>query len=175
MNRVLLVYGTKTGCTREIAERIGERLRLDGATAEVFSADEAPTPEGYNAVVVGSGVRMSQWHAPVRNWVATNAEALRTIPVASYTACLTIVSEPEKVDEMRSWSKAVEDAAGLTVVDSGLFAGWFEPKQFGFLERTILKGMKSPQGDFRDFAAIDAWTDSVAPKLGLSPIGAQTV
>ena len=175
MNRVLVVYSTKTGCTREIAERIGARLRLDGGTAEVFSAGAALTPEGYDAVVVGSGIRMSQWHEPVRTWVTANAEALRVMPVASYTACLTVVSEPGKADEMRSWSKAVEDAAGITVVDSGLFAGWFEPKQFGFLERTILKGMKAPQGDFRDFAAIDAWADSVAPKLGLSPTGTHVV
>jgi len=160
MNRVLVVYGTKTGCTREIAERIGARLTADGATAAVFSAGEAPTPEGYDAAVVGSGIRMS-----------VNAEALRAMPVASYTACLTIVSEPEKGEEMRSWSKAVEDAAGITVVDSGLFAGWFEPKEFGFLERTVLKGMKAPQGDFRDFAAVDAWADQIAPKLGISPVG----
>ena len=171
MNRVLVIYGTKTGCTREIAERIGARLTADGAAAAVFSAGEAPTPEGYDAAVVGSGIRMSQWHEPVRNWVAVNAEALRAMPVASYTACLTIVSEPEKGEEMRSWSKAVEDAAGITVVDSGLFAGWFEPKEFGFLERTVLKGMKAPQGDFRDFAAVDAWADQIAPKLGISPVG----
>jgi menaquinone-dependent protoporphyrinogen oxidase len=175
MNRVLVIYGTKTGCTRDIAERIGERLRRDGATAEVFSAGEAPTPEGFDAVVVGSGIRMSQWHEPVRTWVSANAEVLREMPVASYTSCLTVVSEPEKAEEMRAWSKVVEDAAGIAVVDSGLFAGWFEPKQFGFLERTILKGMKAPQGDFRDFDAVDSWTNSVAPKLGISSVKTPTV
>ncbi|NTV76079.1 MAG: efflux RND transporter permease subunit [Holophaga sp.] len=47
----------------------------------------------------------------------------------------------------------------------GLFAGWNEPKGFSFLERTILGAMKAPKGDFRDWAAIDEWTTSVAPRL----------
>jgi len=173
MNRVLVVYGTKRGCTREIADGIGERLAADGANVEVLQAAEAPAPDGYDAVVVGSGIRMSQWHEPVRAWVDANAMALREMPVESYTACLTIVNEPERIDEIGSWSRTVEHAAGVTVVDSGIIAGWFVPRQFGLLERIVLMGMKTPQGDFRDFAAIDAWADKIAPELRISTLSSQ--
>ena len=50
-------------------------------------------------------------------------------------------------------------------VDISLFAGWNEPKHFSFVERTIMKMMKAPQGDFRDWAAIDAWSGKVAGQL----------
>ena len=50
-------------------------------------------------------------------------------------------------------------------MDIGTFAGWNEPDRFPFVERTIMKMMKAPQGDFRDFEAVDAWADSMEARL----------
>ncbi|MFU8891367.1 MAG: hypothetical protein ACNA76_06890, partial [Anaerosomatales bacterium] len=35
MNKVLVVYGTKSGCTSGVAERIGSALATSGATVDV--------------------------------------------------------------------------------------------------------------------------------------------
>jgi menaquinone-dependent protoporphyrinogen oxidase len=163
--KALVVYGTKSGCTAGIAERIGEDLAQHGATVEVVSADKAGDPAGYDAVVVGSGIRAGQWHAPVKSWVESNATALKAKPVAFFT-CGMMIREDGKQDEVRAYTDPVIAATGIHPIDIGLFAGWFESKKFGFAERSILKLMKTPEGDFRDWAAIDAWTDAVAPKLG---------
>jgi menaquinone-dependent protoporphyrinogen oxidase len=163
--KALVVYGTKSGCTAGIAERIGEDLATHGATVEVVSADKAGNPTDYDAVVVGSGVRAGQWHAAAKSWVEANAAALKSKPVAFFTCCLT-AREPDKQAEVRAYTDPVIAATGIQPIDIGLFAGWFESKEFGFAERSILKLMKTPEGDFRDWAAIDAWTDAVAPELG---------
>ena len=111
---------------------------------------------------------MGQWHEPARSWVTANADALKGLPVAFFTCNLTLASEPEKVDEVRAFTDSLIEASGVTPVDVGLFAGWFEPKKFSLVERVVLKAMKAPQGDFRDFSAVGDWTQGVAPKLGLS-------
>jgi len=167
MSKVLVVYGTGTGCTAGVAERIGATLTAAGATVEVVAVKSAPTAAGYDAVLVGSGVRAGSWHKAAKEWVATNADALKAIPVAFFTVCLTM-ADAEKAPEVRVYTDALIAETGVQPVDVGLFAGWNEPKEFPFVERTILKLMKAPTGDFRDWDAIDAWTTEVAGKLGVS-------
>lgn len=168
MSKVLVVYGSKSGCTVGVAEKIAETLAATGAAVEVVAAEKAGDARDYDAVVVGSGVRMGQWHEPVRSWVAANASALATTPTAFYTCCLTLARSPEKTDEVRAYTDTLIAETGVTPVDIGLFAGWNEPKRFSLLERMIMKAMKAPVGDFRDFSAVASWATSTASALGIS-------
>lgn len=161
MHKVLVVYGTKSGCTTGVAERIAARLSADGLVVDVIPAEDKPDPDGYDAVFVGSGVRVGQWHAPAREWVASNAGALKERPLAMFTVGLTMAAEPEKADEVRGYTAALLAETGITPIGIGLFAGCFEPKEFSFVERTVLKAMKAPQGDHRDWEMIDAWVESI--------------
>ncbi len=168
MSRVLVVYGTKTGCTAGVAEQIGATFAEAGAIVDVVPVADASSPDGYDAVVVGSGVRVAQWHAPVKEWVTANAAMLKGMPIAFFTACLTMASEPEKADEVRAYTDPIVEETGVQPVDIGLFAGMNEPKTFSLPERLILKVMKAPEGDFRDYEAVVEWTRGVAGKLGVS-------
>jgi menaquinone-dependent protoporphyrinogen oxidase len=49
--------------------------------------------------------------------------------------------------------------------DVGLFAGVMDPKKLSFLPRLVMKSLKSPQGDFRNWQAIRAWAHQVRPVL----------
>jgi menaquinone-dependent protoporphyrinogen oxidase len=167
MSRVLVVYGTGTGCTTGVAEQIGKSLTEKGVTVEVVAAKDAPAPTGYDAVFVGSGVRAGNWHGPVKEWVTAHAAALKEVPVAFFTACLTMANDPGKSDEVRAYTDELIRTTGVKPIDVGLFAGWNEPKRFSFIERTILKMMKAPEGDFRDFATIGSWADATADRIGL--------
>lgn len=164
--KALVVYGTKSGCTTGIAERIGSTLAERGMTVDVRPVEKAGDPGAYDAVIVGSGIRVGSWHAPVKEWVAANADTLKSRPVAFYTCCLTLATDPEKVDEVRAYTDALVSETGVAPIDTGLFAGWNEPKAFSLIERTVMKVMKAPQGDFRDFEAVAAWAGDVAPRLG---------
>lgn len=168
MSKVLVVYGTKTGCTAAIAEEIGRTLSELGATVDVKRAEDKPAPAGYDAVLVGSGVRAGNWHGAVKQWVTANADALKSVPVAFFTACLTMASNPEKADEVRAYTDPLIAETGVTPVGIGLFAGMNDLKAFSLPERLIMKAMKAPQGDFRDYAAVAAWTREIAAPLGVA-------
>jgi len=162
--KTLVVYGTKSGCTKDVAGRIGERLAAGGSTVEVVPAEKAPDPVAYDAVVVGSGVRAGSWHGAVKKWVEGNASALRQRPVAFYT-CGLMITEEGKAEEVRAYTDPLIEATGIKPVELGLFAGSFKPGEFSFAERTVLRLMKTPEGDFRDWDAIDAWADALAPRI----------
>lgn len=168
MSRILVVYATKTGCTSGIAEKISETLSARGATVDMKSAEDKPNPAGYDAVVVGSGVRAGSWHGVMKEWVSANSDALKSAPTAFYTACLTMGTNPEKADDVRAYTDPLIAETGVQPVSIGLFAGMNEPKKFSLPERLIMKAMKAPVGDFRDFGAVEAWANEVAPLLGLS-------
>lgn len=165
VKKVLVVYGTKSGCSAGVAERIGSTLAAGGVEVDVVSAEMAGDPALYAAVVVGCGVRMGEWHEPARAWVAAHAEALRNRPLAFYTVGLILVTDPNKTDEVRAYTDPIIAETGVTPVDVGLFAGRNTGEGFSFLERAIVRAMKVPKGDFRDWAEIDAWTLKVAPLL----------
>ena len=56
MTTVLVVYASRHGATKGIAERIGEVLRTDGLVAEVAAADQEADIGTPDAVVVGSRI-----------------------------------------------------------------------------------------------------------------------
>lgn len=167
MNRILVVYGTGTGCIAEIAERIGVTLIKRGVKVDVVSAKDAPDPSAYDAVLVGSGIRAGNWHTPVKQWVTKYAPSLRGKRLAMFTACLTLGQDSTKTDEVRAYTVALISETGVAPIDIGLFAGWNEPKKFSFIERSMLKMMKAPEGDFRDWAAIESWTGGIANRMGV--------
>jgi menaquinone-dependent protoporphyrinogen oxidase len=49
--------------------------------------------------------------------------------------------------------------------DIAFFHGAIDMKKLGFAERLIVKGIKAPVGDFRDWDAITAWAAEIAKKL----------
>lgn len=168
MSKVLVVYGTTTGCTKGVAQRVSKVLRDRGLTSEVVAVADAPDPTGYDAVFVGSGVRAGKWHAAVNSWVAKYAAELQVKKVAFFTVGLTLASDPTKTAEVRAYTEPLVAETGVTPIDIGVFAGANDPKKFSFVERTIMKLMKAPVGDFRDWDAIDAWAGASADRLGVT-------
>lgn len=165
MSKVLVVYATKSGCTTGVAESIAATLTDQGIDVDLATAAEAGDPTGYDAVIVGSGVRAGTWHEAARSWVLANAAQLASMPVALFTCGMMIADGPERTDQVRAYTDALIAQAGIEPVDIGLFAGWNEPHAWGFFERSVMKVMKTPQGDFRDFAAIGDWTVATARSL----------
>src|SRR5687767_10683269 len=82
MTKVLVVYGSRHGATRGIAERIGEVLRTQGSDVTVVSADHAAPDavRGGDAFVVGSGVYMGSWLDEPLDFLRRNHEALASRP-----------------------------------------------------------------------------------------------
>jgi menaquinone-dependent protoporphyrinogen oxidase len=173
MSKVLVCYATGTGCTKGVAERIGETLAREGARVEVASFKSSPDPAGYAAIVAGSGTRAGSWHPVAKRWMTRNAIALKPKPVALFTVGIALAQGAEKAGEMLGYTDPLLEKTGLEPLDVGLFAGWYDPRKFNFLERMIMQIAKAPEGDFRDWTAIENWATRIAPKL--VPVGRVSV
>ena len=52
-----------------------------------------------------------------------------------------------------------------------VFAGKLDKSQLGFRERAMVRAVHAPEGDFRDWAAVDAFAAEIADALSVGRSG----
>ena len=156
MARILVAYATKKGSTKEIAEAIAKELQAAGHTADAVEIAKETSPQGYDAVVIGGPMYMGHIDVRVGKFVKRHSTEFVKEPVAGFVVCLAAAT---KDPEGMAWAeKALHAAlAPLQPVAETVFAGKLDPEKLSWFQRWITKKVKSPVGDFRDWAAIAAW------------------
>jgi len=160
---VLVAYASKHGSTQGIAERIAEKLRQLGKEAEVRPVDAVEDPGSYEAFVIGSAVYYGSWLKEATEWVHRNQAILAQRPVWLFSSgpLGTEVKDAEQQPkEMAEFQQAIRPR------DERIFFGALDHNRLSFAERMVLKAVRAPEGDFRDWQAIDAWAESIARDLG---------
>lgn len=154
--RILITYATRAGSTAEIAAAIGESLSERGFTVDVKSTKDKPTLDGYQAVLVGSAIRMGKWLPESISFVEENQAALKQMPVALFTVHLNNLGDDE---ESRVARQTYLDAVRSMLPDAEAvyFAGAMDYSRLSFLDRLIAKAVGSTETDERDWDRICGW------------------
>ena len=169
--RVQVIYGSRLGATRGIAERIAKRLREDRLDVTLQSASEVVAFVDAEAFVVGSGVYGGQWAKEAADYVRQNRAVLVHRPVWLFSsgpvgnlATRHAPVEPKEVATLRAMVNPREHRIFFGALDRSTLAG----SALGFAERLIAKTM-IPEGDYRDWKAIEDWAANIARELARVP------
>ena len=163
---VLVAYATKYGATAEIADRIGQVLRDAGLRTDVLPVDRIGDLTAYKAVVLGSAVYIGQWRKEAATFLAANEKTLAERPVWLFSSGPTGKGDPAKL--MKGWRfpEAQQPIADrIRPRDVAIFHGVLNMKKLSLAERLVVKGIKAPVGDFRDWGAIASWATAIADAL----------
>jgi menaquinone-dependent protoporphyrinogen oxidase len=173
--RVLVAYSSRCGATQGIAERIADTLRQHGLEATAEAAQEAGDPASYDAAVIGSATYFFHWMKPAAKFVRRNADSLANRPVWLFSSGpLGTKTHNEQGQEMCAVLEPKEIAEFSETVEPRehrVFFGALDAKKLGFLFGLLLKMPANkndsifPQGDFRNWAEIDAWASGIAEEL----------
>jgi menaquinone-dependent protoporphyrinogen oxidase len=164
--KVLVTYGTKYGATAEIAEKIGQVLEQAGLQADVLPADRARDPSAYQAVILGSGVYIGRWRKEAVNFLKGHEEVLAGKPVWLFSSGPTGQGDPvELVQGWRFPGSLQSHIDRIEPRDIAVFHGAVDVDKLNFLEKWMLKNVKTPVGDFRDWETIAAWAGAIAEEL----------
>ncbi len=164
--RVLVAYGTKYGATAGIAERIGQTLKEAGLEVDVRPASQAGEPAAYDAVVLGSAVYAGRWRKEVARYLQTHEAALAARPVWLFNSGPLGEDEAATSASKLAVPETVSAAAErVRARDVTVFRGAVDPAKLNPLERLVMKLLKAPRGDFRDWAAISSWAQGIAAEL----------
>ena len=167
---ILVAYSSKHGATRQIAERIGEKLRACNLGTTVAAVEHKPDIIGHSAAVIGSAVYFGHWRREAVDFVRLNRPLLETRQVWLFSS--GPLGDPSLVDPKPVAELIDEvDAIGHRVFDGAL-----DTKSLSLLEATVV-GMVARQtkphrdlaGDFRDWDAIDEWAGEIAEHLLAAP------
>ena len=166
-DRLLVAYATKAGATGEVAEAIADVLREKDVDVDVKQAKKVTDVTPYGAVVLGTGVRIGQVYGDAVAFLETHQQKLSQVPVAFFIVCMTMREDTEEnLCTAEGYLDAVrEKAPQVEPVDVGLFAGELDYGKIRPPLSWILKLMKQPEGDFRDWDAIREWAEGLRTAL----------
>ncbi|MGQ9686711.1 MAG: flavodoxin domain-containing protein [Thiobacillaceae bacterium] len=165
--RVLVAYGSKYGATGGIAERIGETLRRKGLEADVLRASEVRDLTPYDAAVLGSGVYAGNWLKEAANLLTSQEAWFAAHPVWLFSDGPT--GEGDPVEQLKGWRfpQGLQPVADrIKPRDVAVFHGAMDPDKMSLPEKLIIRALKAPTGDFRDWQAIEAWAEAIATAVG---------
>jgi len=168
--RILVVYASRAGSTKGIAEFIAEKLKEGGAETVVQSAESKPDLDGFDAFVIGSALYQYHWLKEAKEFVFRNRAVLANRPVWLFSSGptgssrtdkkgrdLLEVSGPKEIGDLREWAKPR---------DHRVFFGAFFPERvkgaMGLFARMV---PKDQTGDFRDWKEIEDWAREIATRL----------
>lgn len=158
--RILVTYATRAGSTSEIAAVLGEILAKRGFSVDVKSVKDSPSLQEYDTVILGSAVRMANWLPEMVDFIKKNQEALSRKPVALFTVHILNLGDDETSRNARlAYLNSVRPL--LNPVDEVFFAGKIDLEALSFVDRLMVKMVKSPIGDFRDWHGIRTWSSVV--------------
>jgi menaquinone-dependent protoporphyrinogen oxidase len=161
--KVLIAYASKAGSTAEVAAFIGERLAKRGRAVDVRRAGNVRSLEGYGTVIVGSAIRAGQWLSEASGFVKTHRMGLATRRTAFFTLCMTLQEDtPRSRETVAAYLKPVRQV--LEPDEVAFFAGKMDYRRLALVPRLIVKRIKVPEGDFRNWEAIGAWADGLCER-----------
>jgi menaquinone-dependent protoporphyrinogen oxidase len=157
--RTLIAYATKYGATRQIAARIGSRLHADGLDVNVIDVADECDLATYDAVVICSAVYYGRWLKPAADFVRSHQQQLAALKVWLCSSGPVGDKALPEAKEIAEFKTKIRPVAHET------FAGALDRTKLSFADRLVIKAVHAPDGDYRDWMAIDAWAQGIAEQL----------
>ena len=158
--RILVTYATRAGSTVEAATAIGEVIAARGFEVDVKPVKDKPSLDGYQAVLIGSAIRMGAWLPEAIEFVKANQRTLNQVPVALFTVhMLNRDNDKESRANRLAYLKDIRPL--LDSAEEVFFAGKFDMSRLSFLDRMISKAVRAVDEDCRDWEKIRGWAQTI--------------
>ncbi|MBN9393568.1 MAG: flavodoxin domain-containing protein [Chloroflexi bacterium] len=163
--KVLVAVASKHGSTFEIAQALAAAIREGGFKVdlrELQKDEEVDDLDCYRAVILGSAIYAGNWLPEAKIFVEQHRVALSEMPLWFFSC------GPLGEDEVKPKHNPAElktGAGDLPILDHQIFLGKLDPSSLTFGERLVVKMVKAPSGDFREWEKVREWGRAIAGKL----------
>jgi len=127
MNRTLVVYQSKYGSTKAIAQKLALIL---GPAVAITPSDFNAKYQAFNTVVIGSPIYNEELLTEIKVFIQTNLTWLKTKQIALFAVSLSPASE-KSFSEMR-------ELLGDNVVWLGTFGGLYDPSAIDEIDSRLM-------------------------------------
>ena len=187
MKPILILYATREGQTRRIAEHLAAAARTRGVAADVINAAEIPAGfslDSYSAVAMAASVHMQKHEPEVAKFVKEHRPALESMPAVFLSVSLSEAGaeDPNATPERRAQSAADAEKMIQTFLDETgwhprhirAIAGALAYSKYNFVVRFIMKRIARQAGaptdasrdyEFTDWEALDRLVDELVREI----------
>ena len=174
--KALIIYGTRGGATKQIAEEIGKVLGEQGLTTTIEDARRSRGIDvnAYDLVVVGSSVWATTWKWQATRFLKRNEKKLADKKVALFSSGLAGGDQAQADYARKSIEKTAAKFPAIKSLALAYFGGLIDFEHQVLLARLFTNAIKkdlekkgmdpNKPYDTRDFAAIRKWAADVAAK-----------
>jgi menaquinone-dependent protoporphyrinogen oxidase len=148
--KVLIAYGTRFGCTQEVANEIAlvmEKSGIEPNVVDLSSIKRAqwPTIAEYDGVLVGASIKIGKWKKEPRVFIENNLDVLRKHEnkFGIFVCCGTAITEHQKAKKEYCEDYAAKFGIKVDLYDA--FPGVFDlskNSKMGFLDKKFAKMAK---------------------------------
>lgn len=157
---VLVTYASRAGSTMEIARTIALELEKRDFVFDICPIKQVESLKGYSHVVIGSAIRMGSPLPEVTHFIEEHRSEFRDAPLAFFAVHLRYDGEDEASRKARlAYLDPIR--IQLRITHEAYFTGVYDPAKVTPIERLMGEMVKTPVGDFRDWAAIKSWGQSI--------------
>jgi menaquinone-dependent protoporphyrinogen oxidase len=113
--------------------------------------------------VIGSAIYYGSWMKEATEWVRRSRAVLAARPVWLFSSGplgTEVKDAEEQPKEIAEFQQTIRPR------DQRIFFGALDHSRLSFAERMMAKAVRAPEGDFRDWVAIETWAASIARDLG---------
>jgi menaquinone-dependent protoporphyrinogen oxidase len=180
--KILIAYGSRWGSTEEIANRLAGFLGRKGVKVDLLDVKKKrgwPSLEGYDGVMVGSGVKVMRWMGEPLAFLRRKSSELEGKKLALFVSCMTMLIEPENA--RRDLLEKVAETAGVEVEMMEAFGPVIDAgpgSRMGFLDKkvaqSVMLGLSNEHGmeldmkgrnDLRDWDSVRSFAHRFAESL----------
>jgi menaquinone-dependent protoporphyrinogen oxidase len=167
MDSILVVYGTKHGSAREVAEAVAASLRDLGQAAEARPALQVDDISPYSGVVAGGSIYMGRWHADVLRFLHRFETKLAVMPVAVFGIGPRTLSEHDVAQSREQVERGLDATPEIAPFSLLVVGGVVDPKKLHWPFNHLRPS------DARDWTAIRAWTEELADTFAYGKTAAE--
>ncbi len=163
---ILVIYDSKFGSTKEVAEKIAVELSKN-YSVEIKEINAKIYLNSYDKIIIGSAIQYDKWLPNAADFIRSNQELLATKKVAYFFTCLVLSKNTNKAKEKANIyaKKLLKIAPLITPLAIGKFAGVLDYSKMSFAQRILAKSIFAiigvKEGDYRDWNAIKSWANSL--------------
>ena len=166
MSKVLILYGTRYGATKEISDEIEKVIQAKGMSTVSFNLKEVnpkniPPLDQYDGIIIGTGIKMGMWTKEIKSFVQKRKVELKKkqASLGFYVCCGEAKSDISKAIEKYINLKLEKIGIQSALIDA--FGGAYDLREgspVSGMTRKIIIGMmkeeeeiENPEGELYDY------------------------
>jgi len=141
MSKILIIYSTTDGHTREICRRLCQVIEQQDHRVTLISIDDEPSVdlEQFDKIALGASIRYGKHHKQVYDFIKRNEQLLDSRPNAFFSVNV-VARKPEKNQpETNPYLKKFLKQISWQPKELAVFAGKIDYKKYRFRDRQMIR------------------------------------